>query len=168
MKREGGSTLLQTFGGSMQYALKSLYPEHNWNPFKFSSVTKGYWKDIQNQRQFMEYVYNSSSILKLVYDHNHAYQMDMKSMEDWYYISKRDIIRKGGERLLRIYDESLEKLLRGVYPNYNWNNEEFLAKMRGKWTSRKNVQAFVNMIGNRLNLSKDQYHLITREYVFNL
>jgi hypothetical protein len=40
--------------GSLFEALKKLYPEHNWDPLRFSVVPRGYWRDLNAQRDALE------------------------------------------------------------------------------------------------------------------
>ena len=52
----------------------SLYPEHNWLPWKFSQVTRGYWTKIENQRKYMEWLQK---------------ELKIENWEEWYQVSKQ-------------------------------------------------------------------------------
>ena len=52
--------------------VKSVYPEFPWEPTNFKRTTGNYWKDLDNQRKFLE---KFSSDLKF------------SSWKDWYKIS---------------------------------------------------------------------------------
>lgn len=43
---------------SLPNILTSLYPDHNWLPWKFVSMpnSSSYWTDIKNQRMFLDWV----------------------------------------------------------------------------------------------------------------
>jgi hypothetical protein len=69
----GGSTILKSvYGGSPSTVVTSVYSEFEWLPWRFNCVPKGFWNDLKNQRNFMEWA---------------AKQLDYKNMEDWYKIS---------------------------------------------------------------------------------
>ncbi len=55
--------------------LPSVYPEHEWLPWKFRRHTPtGFWNDQSNQRKFVEWA---------------ATELQVKEMDDWYNITYR-------------------------------------------------------------------------------
>jgi hypothetical protein len=65
----GGGLFLQYPHRSLIQCLKELYPTHEWKEWKHSVVGVGFWKSLQNQRQFMDWV---------------SEELKFKSKEDWY------------------------------------------------------------------------------------
>jgi hypothetical protein len=59
--------------------VSKAYPEYEWLPWKFSQVPKEFWGDIQNQKNFVDWVGK-----KLKYN----------KKEDWYKLSKEVIFRR--------------------------------------------------------------------------
>jgi hypothetical protein len=53
----------------MSALISSAFPEHEWLPWKFGKVPKGYWESKENQRKFMKWL---------------ATQLSFKSIEDFY------------------------------------------------------------------------------------
>ncbi len=51
--------------------LSSIYPEYEWLPWRFLHlhVAKGFWDDVKNQRDFMDWA---------------GKKLNYKSREDWY------------------------------------------------------------------------------------
>src|SRR4051794_35341006 len=48
VKRYGGYGLAASyFGNSLYNALKNIYPEHYWMPWRFIKSPKGYWENVQ-------------------------------------------------------------------------------------------------------------------------
>ena len=45
-------------------ALNTIYPAHPWDVTKLKNVRKGYWRDITNQRAFLDRLAKRMSILK--------------------------------------------------------------------------------------------------------
>jgi hypothetical protein len=54
LQEKGSSFITNYYKGSVRAALMAIYPEHTWAPYKFSKVGRNHWKDVQNQRDFMD------------------------------------------------------------------------------------------------------------------
>ena len=54
--------------------LTTLFPNYQWLPWKFHNIPHGFWKDLKNQRNFMEYL---------------SQQLNIKNNEDWYKITTK-------------------------------------------------------------------------------
>jgi hypothetical protein len=61
--------LLAKYGASVVKLVTALYPEHNWEPWKFNRNTKGYWEGAGNQRKFFDWA---------------GKQQGVKELSDWY------------------------------------------------------------------------------------
>jgi len=103
VKKRGGAGLLTHYGGSISKALKTVYPEYNWQFWKFSTVPAGEWDEIPNQRQFMDWYANEYGI---------------KSPIEWYKVAAAEIYKRQGRGLLAVYDDSIIKAIQTVYPEY--------------------------------------------------
>jgi hypothetical protein len=101
------SALLSLYDNSPSQMLMRLYPECDWQPWKFSYVPKGYWNDLKHQRVGLE---------KL------AQQTDIHSVEDWDCISPNNIIRLGYGALLKLYKGQISAMLKSVYPEECWRH----------------------------------------------
>jgi hypothetical protein len=69
----GGSRLLSYYGDSLRKALKSLYPEHNWNTLHFTKRSSGVWKDKENVNRFLT---------------DMASKMNIQTTKDWHFVTK--------------------------------------------------------------------------------
>src|SRR5690242_7762685 len=47
-------------------------------------------------------------------------QLGYKSMDDWYNLSSKDIIRYGGQWMLQYYNNSPSKVLQSIYSDHRW------------------------------------------------
>lgn len=111
---------LQSFGGarlinglfkmSVGNLVAHAYPEHHWIKWKFSRIGKHSWNDISLQKEYLDWVFTMEN---------------MKSLEDWYNMSKKRLIELHGSSLLAVYDRSLYKALCRVYPNHQWDPVKF-------------------------------------------
>jgi hypothetical protein len=97
---EGGG-LLALYDGSLLKALQTLYPSHEWLPWKFKHVPRNFWESFGNQKMFLDWC---------------ATELNVLSMQDWYNVSAKDVINLGGRTLLiRYYDGSLQAALSKLY-----------------------------------------------------
>jgi hypothetical protein len=106
---KGGSSLLTQYNGSLQKLLISIYPSHSWKIWKFKSVPKGYWNDVKNQREFLNWL---SEIIRI------------KKIEEWYSIRTIDIRENGGYGLLQYYGHSLTNIFSSLFPG----NKQYFEK----------------------------------------
>lgn len=67
----------------------------------FEFMPQGYWKDIQNRRNFLE---------------NFARKNGISKPSDWGNVTIQQIKESGGNSLLKCYSGSLIKTLEGVFP----------------------------------------------------
>ena len=54
--------------------ITSLIPDHDWKLWKFSRVSVDYWKDINNQREYMDSL---------------AKELNITKMDDWYNVKQK-------------------------------------------------------------------------------
>jgi hypothetical protein len=54
----GGGLLSNYYKGSPQLLLKTLYPEYEWLPWKFTyGVPQNFWDDYQNHKLYMDWLF---------------------------------------------------------------------------------------------------------------
>lgn len=63
--REGGDTFLSKYDNSLHKALSSLYPDHDWLPWAFESVPRGFWDILENQKKFLDWFAKEAGITKM-------------------------------------------------------------------------------------------------------
>ena len=68
---KNGYILIELYDMSLPKLLKSVYPEYPWLPWKFVRLPRNYWSNIENQREFMQYL---------------SKQLNIKELSDWYNI----------------------------------------------------------------------------------
>jgi hypothetical protein len=77
----GVSPLLNLYSNTKYLMLKTLYPEHEWLPWRFKPTPKGFWNDIGNQKQYFDWV---------------AKQHNVESLEGWYNIDSTEVYKLYG------------------------------------------------------------------------
>jgi hypothetical protein len=68
----GTEPLAEYYDSSLALALSELYPEHEWHPWRFSQTPKLYWKKIDHQRHYFNWL---------------SKELKLKDKEDWYSVS---------------------------------------------------------------------------------
>eukprot|EP01114_Cavostelium_apophysatum_P008517 TRINITY_DN2104_c2_g1_i1.p1 TRINITY_DN2104_c2_g1~~TRINITY_DN2104_c2_g1_i1.p1 ORF type:complete len:621 (-),score=144.76 TRINITY_DN2104_c2_g1_i1:93-1955(-) len=105
VKQLGGFGALAPHDHSLGKALADLIPEHKWQLWKFRSIPRGLFQD---PRQRVEFV------------HSLEEEFNIKSSDDWYRISLRDIEKKGGGAVIEHHKNSLSNILKEAYPDHQW------------------------------------------------
>lgn len=97
--------------------MAAAYPEKQWHPWKFSDrIPKHFWQETRNQvPALLNFLTIKKSFLKYLQE-----ILQLRSIEDFYSVSKEDFEKNGGIGLLRLYDNSLLEVLKKNYPDYNW------------------------------------------------
>jgi len=103
----GGAGLLKKYGGSPTKLLQAVFPNIK---FKLQTVPKGTWDSMEYQQKFMDDI---------------GEQLGFKELDDYHYITSKELTKRGGSALLRRYGGSPSKLVRAVYPHFNWISENF-------------------------------------------
>jgi hypothetical protein len=67
-------------------------------------------------------------------------------------VKKEDISSMGGQLLLEKYDDSMEKLLRSVYPNYDWKPWLFNRVCNGFWANEGNMDQYLAWLSDQLHV----------------
>ena len=52
--------------------LSQVYPDYEWLPWKFDTVPRNFWLDVNNQRKFLEWA---------------GKELKIKDMSDWYNVT---------------------------------------------------------------------------------
>eukprot|EP01114_Cavostelium_apophysatum_P017721 TRINITY_DN5331_c0_g1_i3.p1 TRINITY_DN5331_c0_g1~~TRINITY_DN5331_c0_g1_i3.p1 ORF type:complete len:845 (-),score=169.37 TRINITY_DN5331_c0_g1_i3:2211-4745(-) len=103
VQKNGGSGLLDFYGGSLLRCLQAVFPNENW---KQKKLPNNYWDDLNRQLEHLE---------------DYAKKNDISDWFLWTAVSKADFLRKGGSQQLIAKHGSLLQVLRAVYPNRNWS-----------------------------------------------
>ena len=131
-------------------ALKSIYPDENWNFFEITNkIPISYWNSIDNQREFFNYLSN---------------QLNIHSLDQWYSIPLQSIRKFGGSNLLasqgKIYD-----ILKNVYPDFNWKIYLFIPIPNECFSDIQIHKDYLNDLAIQFNVkSKQDWSKITNSH----
>eukprot|EP01118_Nematostelium_gracile_P007178 TRINITY_DN2324_c0_g1_i1.p1 TRINITY_DN2324_c0_g1~~TRINITY_DN2324_c0_g1_i1.p1 ORF type:complete len:335 (-),score=63.47 TRINITY_DN2324_c0_g1_i1:40-1044(-) len=135
-----GSALLWFFGNSPSKMIMSILNEHKWDTSKFNHKPAKFWDDMDNQKRFFDHLSN---------------QLNIKKMEDWYRITRKQLAEKRGLGLLATkYQNSIPNMLSALVPEHPWNKWKF-AHAHGFWDNVQNIKDFVGVyLAKELNITK--------------
>ena len=147
-KNKGIALIKRHYNNSVIQLLKGVFPEHTFHEWKFCRTSVGFWQDIENQRDYMDWL---GDILKY------------KKKEDWYQFDKHKIINNYGAGLFsKYYNGSPIQLLKAVYPESEWLPWRFDGAPHVIWNEKSNQIAYMNWLGNILGISQpDDWYRVT-------
>ena len=151
IRNKDGGGLLKNYNNSPLQLLKSVYPEENWLPWKFTNAPNGYWDDIENHKIYMDWL---------------GTQLEYKILEDWYNITTQRIINNDGGGLLQYYNNSPKLLVTSIYPNYPWNLSKFqknYSQGQIEWLNCLIIKKYPDM-RHALNHDKGEYSIPNSKY----
>jgi len=97
-------------------------------------------------------------------------KLNIEKWEDWYSISKSNIIRNGGAGLLDKYGGSPSKLISSVFKSkFNWNISHFESLPHNYWNDPQNQYDKLESIGKKLKIEKweDWYSISQSDIIKN-
>jgi hypothetical protein len=107
----GGGLVVGYYEGTLFEFLKSVYPEHNWIPWKFKRTSGGAWKDMETQKK---------AILEF------EQKLNFVKPEDWYDIDRQTLKNHGLLSMLsNYYNTSLSRCITELFPEYNLKRTKF-------------------------------------------
>ncbi|EGG14005.1 hypothetical protein DFA_11766 [Cavenderia fasciculata] len=101
-----GRGLLLHYNDSVHQLVKAVYSEYKWLPWKFNNSPKNFWRDHQNQLDYLLWL---------------GERIGITNPRDWYRITKNDFIENHGNSLLLLYGGSPVRVIMQVF---NKNNNE--------------------------------------------
>lgn len=152
LEKLGGLGLLKRYNQSVLAALKAVFPEYNWIPWKFERTPAKFWKDEQNHRLFFDWF---------------ASQYNITKPEDWYNIKLEDIVREGGSSLIQLYQKNLFVALSTIYPEHKFKAWKFFRIPRGFWNQPAHIREMMSDISEQLHITKldDWYRVTWQQFV---
>jgi hypothetical protein len=131
--------------GFLYETLKEVYPEHNWQAWKFQRVPLTYWSNVAAQQEYFDWLYKTCGL---------------KSMSDWYTISMRDLKQRlpseSFKLLYRKYSGSVSTAVMTVYPNHKWFGWLFPEIPHGYWHSKDNQRLYLDWLATVLRIKKPE------------
>jgi very-short-patch-repair endonuclease len=101
----------RTYNSSHIAFLQDVYPDQVFLPWFFKQTTQGYWKNLENQLFAMQWF---------------GKECDIKTIDDWYNITRDDIRRnKLGGLLSHYYNDSMHRMIIELNPHISFEKSKF-------------------------------------------
>ena len=156
IRKNGGEGLLRgSYNGSPSTALRSVYPEHNWDLERFKNKPRKFWEETRNQKKFFDKLY---------------VQLGHKTMDDWYNVTVDEFYKYGGGGLLGGFNNSPSLALQCIYPSHNWMPWRFKTVSRGYWhelvQDQAEIRRMIDWLSDRLSIQNlDDWYRISLEQI---
>jgi hypothetical protein len=168
--------ILQKYGNIIR-TLQGVYPEHKWEPWKFTRIPEGWWDTMPHQREYFDWL---RTPLKL------------KDMDAWYDVSYKDVRRQpgssqliastlslppltlvrpceGGYVLFSHYQDNIKKALLTIYPDHAWNEPRFDDSPQAYWdrlagsSQDTQIRSYMEHIAQQLDVLKaEDWYRVSR------
>ncbi|KAN0004640.1 hypothetical protein ACTFIU_001878 [Dictyostelium citrinum] len=147
-----GRPIISQFNDSVYGFLCNYYPNFNFKPWLFTTAPKNFWKPIENQKQYLQWL---------------GKQLGFTEYNHWYGIAKNDFVRNNGSSLLLLYNGSPAKVIIEIFKDdYDWkvwkfNNLPILLDNKNNNNNDDN-----NNNNNNDNNSKDELKTLREFFKF--
>jgi len=135
--RKDLTTGIYNYFNSLIELLIFIYPSHTWDETKFKKV---YWNKIDYEKR-QNKVINLGKLL------------GYNTMEDWYNITTNIISDNIGFGILSFYDSSPIKMLKDVYPEYDWQPWNFKMAPIKTWNNNDNHKKWLEYFYKQMNFN---------------
>eukprot|EP01127_Copromyxa_protea_P018899 TRINITY_DN6034_c0_g1_i2.p1 TRINITY_DN6034_c0_g1~~TRINITY_DN6034_c0_g1_i2.p1 ORF type:complete len:495 (+),score=68.20 TRINITY_DN6034_c0_g1_i2:18-1502(+) len=139
VKSRGGGMLLNYYGNSLQKVLEVVYPDHEWISWKFKNCSSGFWKSIDNRREFIMWVGSEIGICDL---------------DDWYKVNQSDLKKYHVSGMLSYHASSLVHALVSLFHEHPWDLTKFSRFPRSHWALKENRKNYVDTLAKKLGISE--------------
>jgi hypothetical protein len=139
----------QYYNGSLYDALKTLYPQYNWDPSRFGRAPKRYWNEGVNQQQQPDTSYSSKYWDDVQNQRKRfdslANELGIKFFDDWYKFTGQEILTRA-RFIDEYYNKSLYSALKNIYPEHKWDPLRFPKAPKGYWKKDATKRRFQKIL----------------------
>eukprot|EP00026_Physarum_polycephalum_P008439 Phypoly_transcript_08525.p1 GENE.Phypoly_transcript_08525~~Phypoly_transcript_08525.p1 ORF type:complete len:450 (+),score=74.07 Phypoly_transcript_08525:120-1469(+) len=109
----GGAGLLAKYNYSPTQIINTVFPEHEWVPWKFDFPPRNLWQEDKNRKKYMAWLGD---------------QLGYTSLQDWYKTKQSDFLHNQGKTLLSLYSYSPRVAITSIFPAHAWEMWRFGGK----------------------------------------
>ena len=127
--------------------LESRSPDHDWIPWLFKRVPRGYWDDSDNHGRYAKWL---------------ATELQLVEPQDWYQLTQKVMMQNSGGGLLDLYNGSPQQFVEQVvkahlHPDHEWIPWLFDGDVpHGFWEDRDNHGRYAAWLATELQLVEPQ------------
>lgn len=119
--------------------------------FYAASYNRKWWLSVENQRVFYEYL---------------AKKLNIQTDEDWYQVSKAQIVEAGGSTWLNLNRRHIYYALKQVKPSVPWQSWRFVEwRLPPNWWTPQNTRDFLEAVAPLIGVKnlEDWYGIVPNE-----
>jgi hypothetical protein len=163
-----GSGLVR--GKPLRSVLREVYPDHEWQDWRFGSINDTLGKSVERQRRFFEDFMASKGMKELEDWYNVLFAQLRGSVGTavcillglWYKNSLHSV--SGHQMVTKHYRSSLPGALMAIFPEHEWHPWKFTTTPMSHWDNQKNRRQYFEWLEKHLGLKskEDWYHVSSR------
>jgi hypothetical protein len=145
-----GNGLLDAYDSTILNILKAVYPTVEWFPWLFNNTVGNTWKDFENHCRYVKWL---------------EAKLGISDPSGWYnYDTRIADLNHGNGLIANYYQGVLFRLLKAVYPDYNFKMYKFKKTPDGYWADAVNIKNYLADLFEHLRYSKTHdWYNVTRE-----
>lgn len=149
-----GTQLLQRiYQHSLSAALKAIYPDHEWQEWRFTVAPRNYWKEEKTRREYFDFLAKQLGVRD---------QEGNLHLDRWYKVTRSQVVKLGGSGVLKRWDNSLAGALLAIYPGHDWAPWKFENVPSNWWMNVANQRRFFEAIRIELGVrSMDDWYNVS-------
>jgi hypothetical protein len=138
-------------GKTLLSVLEEYLPNFEWKPWLMEPAPFNFWKDMINQRVYMDWLSEKLAIVHL---------------DNWYKYTNQIFYDYHGGGLLNYYNNSSTKLIISIYSDHNWKEWLFVNAPMRFWDSKENRHRYLDWLGKQLGFKEpnDWYNITRRDF----
>jgi very-short-patch-repair endonuclease len=129
-----GRGLLDNYNDFTYNIVSNIFDTYEWLPWKFDRAYRGFWKDLNNQRRYMDWLFK---------------ELKYETLEDFYKITFEDIVNNYGYNFRKSY-ENIHEIFNTLYPEYIWLEWKFKVTSNKFWKDLNNHKVYTEWLFKEL------------------
>ena len=146
INNKGRNLIVYHYKNDINQLLLSIYQNYPWS-FAKNNFEK-YLSQIDTQRKIIEEIF---------------VKLKLNELNDWLKVTRSQMLKNGGRKLLNYYENNMQKLLKSIYPFHHWQfgQLKFQPNINYKKSIDFNRQKLQNIIKKfNIKMKKDWYRLL--------
>ena len=155
IENNGGGLLGGYYSNSPYQFVKAMFQGYEFLEWKFSVSTMSFWEQNSNHNRYVDWL---------------AKKLKYTCPKDWYKITTQLIYDNNGSGLLTsYYSNSPIKLVKAMFPEYEFLEWKFSVSTMGFWKQNSNHKLFADWLGKQLKYTchEDWYQITKRLIIEN-
>jgi hypothetical protein len=144
----GAGLLTSYYRNSYADALLDVFPEHEWEPWRFRTTPDGFWSKKANRLRYLRWL---------------GQRLGYQTLDDWYSLSYQQLTDHNGLALLKAIG-SVAGVVKLLFPTEELLEWQFATVPRRFWRSHANRKRYFQWLGKQLGFEQpDDWYRVTAE-----